>query len=1128
MYLYFECPVPRQSTDDITSLLRIFAFTSRNSSRTMPLVGGFFSGVSRVPGSSFQRYSPHSTLIGSQDLAVKSRPNLFTHNSRSRCSQDQYDAGKCKYKEQLNSDYCSGEYRQFTSTLSSVAGNLCRPQRVQLALLEPSSRIVQNGSMVGGFSRGSPFSPALSLRRAAPSILTSNALIGSQDLAIKSRPNLLISLLTGGEATSANKPNEEQLCLQHGRMIANPVADVGMVSVDQHNCDKWRYMWTDIPDVPARRWRARNVTAPLKSPFPERFLCRLISLEPIASCVYRASPSEIAGCSVTEIGSSDGLQPRTVYTSVKSKVNVTELAATVTERFARSPFTKAIRVQSPSRSLRIFASGNRAGRFRWSAVFFSALLHSHLDHPFGSEDLAQISSLTLHCILFRSQLIGDSNLDRRKSGGNASLDTGKRSVPEIRSRLCRVTAPSLGTRKFREFNDLQARLRSLMYKYADISCTLLGCCSSGRRRLGQRFPGDRLCLSLVAEDNIVLCCPIPCHFPAPPVVEAVGTGSLSISLLRLPKTPSLRRCLYHPPRSPPIIACSDVLRTTPDPWTLLVIAGSRMSKSAVAFPTFPRLLPPPTHLPSLPPYVLILNPTRHAIINLSCDELGPVPYRQRDGNTARQFRNLRVEAMAHLMRVAVSPFSTLRARKQLAGHGDLTARFPPGQTGFKLQSVHSRISARGNRAGRYRWSAGFFSAISSFPLPFHSDAVPFLTSFHPRRLSRPRRPDLSTTRTLHARLGPLRFSGNSPLDARDSVALIDPTLLGLKRGEISSGLMHVGRALKSAHFTVNGLYTGAPRVGNMVTWREVICQSARRDERSGSQSRQQTTAHSTAEPIRRRKEREHKGDTPSRIKYVIATKRKALNRRAVFSSHCVCLREFQRRHCYFIGGKSEGRFNAGVVLYVSEAMSLVGGFPQESPAFFAPAFRPSSMPPLHPRRLSRPLDVKSSLNLSTRSLEHCTLVQYFAHSGDDALDAILVKTCETLEMDPYSSEFLSPGSNRHQQKRGPYHIRTLISEVLRARQPQGRDWHSFRKFETNREWTIVIATVKMYAGVAGGVLFVPVDRGVLLAPAQFRSRLSLTPLHPLPPPSNLLASADPVSTFPAPGATRGHASAKKK
>ncbi|KAJ8867719.1 hypothetical protein PR048_031522 [Dryococelus australis] len=43
------------------------------------------------------------------------------------------------------------------------------------------------------------------------------------------------------------------------------------------------------------------------------------------------------------------------------------------ERLACSPPTKAIRVQSPAGSLRIFACGNRAGRCRWSADFLEDL-----------------------------------------------------------------------------------------------------------------------------------------------------------------------------------------------------------------------------------------------------------------------------------------------------------------------------------------------------------------------------------------------------------------------------------------------------------------------------------------------------------------------------------------------------------------------------------------------------------------------------------------------------------------------------------------------------------------------------------------------------------------------------------
>ncbi|KAJ8869772.1 hypothetical protein PR048_028780 [Dryococelus australis] len=55
--------------------------------------------------------------------------------------------------------------------------------------------------------------------------------------------------------------------------------------------------------------------------------------------------------------------------------------ATVAERLACSPPTKAIRVQSAAGSLRIFAYGNRGGRCRWSAGFLGVLPFSP---PFNS------------------------------------------------------------------------------------------------------------------------------------------------------------------------------------------------------------------------------------------------------------------------------------------------------------------------------------------------------------------------------------------------------------------------------------------------------------------------------------------------------------------------------------------------------------------------------------------------------------------------------------------------------------------------------------------------------------------------------------------------------------------------
>ncbi|KAJ8888255.1 hypothetical protein PR048_007742 [Dryococelus australis] len=56
------------------------------------------------------------------------------------------------------------------------------------------------------------------------------------------------------------------------------------------------------------------------------------------------------------------------------------------------------------------------------------------------------------------------------------------------SRLGPCMSAAEDTRGLRD--DQRARLYSLMYKYADINCTLVVCCHSGRRRLGQHSPGD--------------------------------------------------------------------------------------------------------------------------------------------------------------------------------------------------------------------------------------------------------------------------------------------------------------------------------------------------------------------------------------------------------------------------------------------------------------------------------------------------------------------------------------------------------------------------------------------------------------------------------------------------------------
>ncbi|KAJ8881252.1 hypothetical protein PR048_017728 [Dryococelus australis] len=73
-------------------------FRMRELCRTMPLVGGFFSGISHFPALSFRRCCVLTSIIltGSQDLAVKSRPNLFTHSVDFRRSGWRFERRKQK------------------------------------------------------------------------------------------------------------------------------------------------------------------------------------------------------------------------------------------------------------------------------------------------------------------------------------------------------------------------------------------------------------------------------------------------------------------------------------------------------------------------------------------------------------------------------------------------------------------------------------------------------------------------------------------------------------------------------------------------------------------------------------------------------------------------------------------------------------------------------------------------------------------------------------------------------------------------------------------------------------------------------------------------------------------------
>ncbi|KAJ8873317.1 hypothetical protein PR048_026951 [Dryococelus australis] len=75
----------------------------------------------------------------------------------------------------------------------------------------------------------------------------------------------------------------------------------------------------------------------------------------------------------SNLPAADHVSSGIVFAGTQTKLTLDVQGATVTERLACSPPTKAFRVQYPAGPLRIFACGNRAGRCRWSAGFLGDL-----------------------------------------------------------------------------------------------------------------------------------------------------------------------------------------------------------------------------------------------------------------------------------------------------------------------------------------------------------------------------------------------------------------------------------------------------------------------------------------------------------------------------------------------------------------------------------------------------------------------------------------------------------------------------------------------------------------------------------------------------------------------------------
>ncbi|KAJ8871799.1 hypothetical protein PR048_028139 [Dryococelus australis] len=183
---------------------------------------GYLGDLPRTPilHSGTAPYSPRFTLIGSQYLVVKRCPNFFTslHGTQSTISY----FFEPHFDQSSSVDSCSGDVVKKAGLSKPgldpapgsppvcvlyrlLAGSIWEEVNFRVLYLRifviyfsltpagsPDFRkweSCRTMPLVGGFSRGYPVSPAPSFRRR--SIFTSITLIGSQDLVVKRRPNLL-------------------------------------------------------------------------------------------------------------------------------------------------------------------------------------------------------------------------------------------------------------------------------------------------------------------------------------------------------------------------------------------------------------------------------------------------------------------------------------------------------------------------------------------------------------------------------------------------------------------------------------------------------------------------------------------------------------------------------------------------------------------------------------------------------------------------------------------------------------------------------------------------------------------------------------------------------------------------
>ncbi|KAJ8879247.1 hypothetical protein PR048_019853 [Dryococelus australis] len=261
--------------------------------------------------------------------------------------------------------------------------------------------------LVGEISRGSPVSLALLFR--CCSLLTTITLFGSQDLDVKSRPNFFThsrKLLqndrgSGGGSdvpmtsvptldTAPDSPVQREQgtsppSLWHCGTCAQSIRRPPLVVWALKGISPYR----EGSRRRARRcgWRrhgVRGVTVRMllyivlmRGIRNHRLETRLndVLLRRMYPTLTRPSPA-VAAVRTFMWNGIDMCTFGKATPSVTDRTRDGE-GASMVERLACSPSTKAIRAQSPAGSLRIFACGNRVGRCRWSAV----LHHTNLNHP---------------------------------------------------------------------------------------------------------------------------------------------------------------------------------------------------------------------------------------------------------------------------------------------------------------------------------------------------------------------------------------------------------------------------------------------------------------------------------------------------------------------------------------------------------------------------------------------------------------------------------------------------------------------------------------------------------------------------------------------------------------------------